>query len=184
LSPLISIIIPTRNRAKILARCLDALVLPASGDRSLEIIVVDDCSTDGTLQVVRGFAQKSGKSVQLLCQQHPSGANAARNRALQIARGETIVFLDDDVIVPEGWLEALLEGLSKSGCPVVSGAVRLTVEGAIIGKHREEIGTYLSEVLVPPKGVKGETIPVACNMAAWRWVFDRARFDESIRPPV
>jgi hypothetical protein len=101
---------------------------------------------------------------------------------MRIARGEIIVMIDDDAIVTEDWLAKLLKRLSQES-PVVSGAIRLTVEGPILGKHREEVSTFLSEVLSPPIGVNGVTVPVACNMAAFRWVFDAASFDENVRPP-
>ncbi len=102
---------------------------------------------------------------------------------MHIARGEIIVMIDDDAIVTEGWLEKLLNNLSHE-TPVVSGAIRLTIEGPLLGKHRGEVSPYLSEVLAPPIGVDGVVVPVACNMAACRWVFDATSFDEGIRPPA
>ena len=90
--------------------------------------------------------------------------------------------MDDDAIATEGWLAKLLNGLSQQ-YPVVSGSIRLTLEGPIVGKHREEVSSYFSEVLSAPIGLDGLTVPVACNMAAFRWVFDAANFDENVRPP-
>jgi glycosyltransferase involved in cell wall biosynthesis len=129
------------------------------------------------------FSNATGWQVRYLRQDYPLGANAARNAALKVAQGEIIVFIDDDVLVTEGWLRKLLAGLSEKS-PVVSGPVRLTMDGPFPGKHREEISSYLSEILVPVRGVRGEIVPAAGNMAAYRWVFDRARFDEKVRPPV
>ena len=179
----ISIIIPTRNRSSILAKCLAALPDGVLGLTPPEVIVVDDCSTDETREVVEGFGHTSGWKVQCLRQERPLGASAARNAALKIARGETIVLIDDDAIVTDGWLVKLLGALSDQ-TPVVTGPIRLTLEGAILGRHREEVSSYLSEVLAPPRGADGGTVPVACNMAAYRWVFDRAMFDESVKPPT
>jgi len=179
----VSIVIPTRNRAASLRQCLAALPASACGLQSLELIVVDDCSGDGTHKVVDDFRSATGWQVRCLSQERPMGANAARNAALQAASGEVIVFIDDDVLVTDGWLCKLLAGLSKE-CPVVSGPVRLTLEGPLAGRHREEISSYLSEILSAPHGPRGEVVPAACNMAAYRSVFDRARFDENVRPPV
>jgi glycosyltransferase involved in cell wall biosynthesis len=183
MTPRVSIIIPTRNRAATLARCLAALSDGARGLESPEVIVVDDCSNDDTSKAVDQFCSATGWQVRYLRQDHPLGGNAARNAALQVAQGELIVFIDDDVLVTEGWLRKLLAGLSEQ-FPVVSGPVRLTVDAPFPGKHREEISSYLSEILVPVRGVRGEIVPAAGNMAAYRWVFDRARFDEKVRPPV
>jgi hypothetical protein len=91
--------------------------------------------------------------------------------------------IDDDVLATEGWLAKLLSGLSHES-PVSSGSVRLTVEGPIHGKHREEVSTFLAEVLSAPIGPDGATVPVAGNMAAFRWVFDATSFDENVRPPA
>jgi len=131
----VSIVIPTRNRSAILARCLAALPAGAAGLDPPEVIVVDDCSSDPTAQIVEEFARSCGWSVQCLRQERPQGANAARNRGIHIARGEIVVMIDDDVLATEGWLAKLLSGLSHES-PVSSGSVRLTVEGPIHGKHR------------------------------------------------
>ncbi len=111
------------------------------------------------------------------------GANAARNAALQAAHGEIIVFIDDDVLVTDGWLSKLLAGLSEQ-CPVVSGPVRLTLDGPVLGKHREEVSSYFSEILSPPRGSRGEVVPVLGNLAAYRTAFESAKFDETLRPPI
>jgi glycosyltransferase involved in cell wall biosynthesis len=179
----VSIIIPTRNRAVILKLCLDALPAGAQGCTPPEVVVVDDCSKDATPAVVERFGRESAWPVRCLRQERPLGANAARNVALKAASGQIIVLIDDDVIVTEGWLSKLLSGLCEQ-CPVVSGAVRLTVEGPVLGKHREEIQSLLGEILRAPLGLNGETVPVLGNLAAYRWVFERAGFDDALRPPV
>jgi glycosyltransferase involved in cell wall biosynthesis len=178
----VSILIPTRNRSAILAKCVAALPEGIRGINPPEVIVVDDCSSDATPEIVEAFRRSSGWQVRCLRQEKPLGANAARNAALDAASGEIIVFIDDDAIATEGWLLALLGGLTPE-MPVVTGAIRLNLEGPLVGRHRAEVSTYLSEVLTEPRGESGEIVPVACNMAAYRWVFDRARFDGSIRPP-
>jgi glycosyltransferase involved in cell wall biosynthesis len=179
----ISIIIPTRNRSAILSKCLAALPDGVRGLDLPEIIVVDDCSIDETREVVEAFGRSSGWPVQCLRQERPLGANAARNAALKVSGGQIIVLIDDDVIAPPGWLEQLLLGLSPE-CPVVSGAVRLTVEGPVLGKHREEVQALLGEILHSPKGFDGKTVPVLGNLATYRWVFERAGFDATVKPPV
>jgi len=179
----VSILIPTRNRSSILACCLAALPKGTQGVACPEVIVVDDCSDDSTSLVVEEFARSSGWQVQCLRQERPLGANAARNAALKVAQGQIIVFIDDDAIATEGWLKNLLKGLSTE-YPVASGTMRLTIEGPVFGKHREEIQSLLGEVLQAPLGFDGQTVPVLANLAAFRWVFERAGFDENVRPPV
>jgi glycosyltransferase involved in cell wall biosynthesis len=179
----ISIIIPTRNRCSILARCLAALPAGARGLVPPEVIVVDDCSDDETCRVVDQFVAETRWPVRCMRQNRPLGANAARNAALRIARGEIIVIIDDDVLVTEGWLSKLSTGLSEH-VPVVSGPVRLTLEGPVLGKHREEVQAFFGEILRSPVDFGGHQVPVLGNLAAYRKVFELAAFDESLRPPI
>jgi glycosyltransferase involved in cell wall biosynthesis len=93
--PLVSVVIPTYNRAPLLGRALASVA--AQTFRDHEIVVVDDGSTDDTHAVVRGLAAP----VRLLVQAN-AGVSAARNRGVAEARGEWIAFLDsDDCWLPE-----------------------------------------------------------------------------------
>lgn len=88
-SGLVSIIIPTRNRAHFLPRALDSIY--AQTYPNFEILVVDDGSTDQTGRVVEAYDAR----LRYFLQRH-QGVSAARNRALAEARGEYVAFLDDD----------------------------------------------------------------------------------------
>src|SRR5437763_3198225 len=98
-----SIIIPTRNRATILARLLESLTQLRFD--SWGAIVVDDGSTDDTAQVVDGFRER-GLPVAYYYQPWQK-MGAARNLGLAHATGEIIAFTDDDCIVDPSWLQAL-----------------------------------------------------------------------------
>ncbi len=89
LAETVTVIIPVFNGARFLAGALNNVL--ACGYPSLEIIVVDDGSTDGTAQVAAGF----GERVRLL-QQRNAGPAAARNRGIQAARTRLVTFLDVD----------------------------------------------------------------------------------------
>lgn len=90
--PLFSVIIPAYNRAALIGQTLDSVFAQSFADLAMpEVIVVDDGSTDGTLEVVRGF----GDRVKVL-QQPNKGPGAARNAGLRAASGEYVVFLDSD----------------------------------------------------------------------------------------
>lgn len=94
LIPLISAVIPVFNGERYLAEAITSVL--AQSYRSLELIVVDDGSTDGTRELVRRFP-----AARYYHQAH-AGIGAARNRCLAMAQGEMIAFLDaDDVWTPE-----------------------------------------------------------------------------------
>jgi len=95
----VSIIVPTFNRAEILPRTLDS-ALTQSGDYSLEVIVIDDGSSDATAAVVRQIAARDHR-VRYFFQEN-GGPSRARNTGLKLARGKFVQFLDDDdVLHPE-----------------------------------------------------------------------------------
>ncbi len=97
-SALLSIVIPARNAAETLAQTLDSLL--AQTRRDWEAIVVDDGSTDSTLQVAQAYAARDGR-FRLLADGRPSeGASAARNRGIGDATGRWLLCLDSD-----DWIE-------------------------------------------------------------------------------
>ena len=91
--PFISVIIPVYNGSKYLNQCLDALM--KSSYRQFEIIVVDDASTDDSVDICRK------KGITVLQMPHQSGPAAARNYGAQKAQGEILLFVDSDVLVQQ-----------------------------------------------------------------------------------
>lgn len=93
----LSVIIPTCNRAKILQKTLNAYAQQTAREQILEILVIDDGSTDETSEMVSRLAATC--SIPVLCfRQENKGPAAARNRGIREARGELILLGDDDVI--------------------------------------------------------------------------------------
>ena len=93
----VSIVIPTCNRADVLSRALKAYVLQSGNHEMIEIIVVDDGSTDNTQSVVEECGKALPVPVRYFRQQN-KGAAAARNCGILHAQGDVILFADDDVI--------------------------------------------------------------------------------------
>ncbi len=95
----ISVIIPCYNVAAYICQCLDSVLNQSL--RELEVICVDDGSTDKTLEILRSYEKKEPR-VRVLCQKNQF-AGVARNAGLAVAQGEYIAFLDgDDYFMPEG----------------------------------------------------------------------------------
>lgn len=111
----ISIIIPTYNEEKVLPQCIESLGFQTFTD--FEIIVVDDGSTDRTLEVLSELKIKNLK----LKIEHAAhlGAGAARNLGAGNAKGEILVFVDADMTFDESFLEKLVE-------PILSGKAKGT----------------------------------------------------------
>jgi glycosyltransferase involved in cell wall biosynthesis len=98
MSPLISVIIPTYNRALWVVEAVDSVL--AQSFRDLELIVVDDGSTDETVAKLAPYRDRLRYAFQAR-----AGVSAARNRGLDLARGEWVAFLDSDDL----WLPVKLE---------------------------------------------------------------------------
>ena len=91
-SPLVSVIIPCYNAEKYLKQCLDSVINQTL--RDIEIICVDDESSDGTLDILTEY-QKKDSRLKVITQKN-AGAGDARNTGLRLAKGTYLSFLDSD----------------------------------------------------------------------------------------
>ena len=89
---MISIVVPIYNAEKYLADCLDSLV--AQSDHDIEILCVDDGSTDQTIDILNSYSERY--PFFSVVNQHNQGPSAARNRGIDEAKGEWIMFVDSD----------------------------------------------------------------------------------------
>jgi len=104
--PLVSVIIPTCNRARLLHRTLESVLKQSS--ENLEVIVVDDGSTEAV-------AASADPRVRVLRNPKPTGVSAARNRGIAAARGEWIAFCDDDDLWAPNKLQEQLNAAGRAG---------------------------------------------------------------------
>jgi len=117
----VSVVIPARNSQQLIARTVRAVLDQSVPDADVEVIVVDDGSTDDTAAVAR----ESGARI-VGVPAHRTGGNpaAARNRGAAQATGDFVVFIDDDCTAAEGWLEAILSAHAE-GAACVGGSLAL-----------------------------------------------------------
>ena len=104
--PLVSVIIPTYNRAQILRETLDSVL--AQSYPAIEIVVVDDGSTDDTAAVV---AQYAGRARHI--RQRNQGVEMARNKGIRVSTGDYLTFLDDDDLMLPSKIERQVEVLNS-----------------------------------------------------------------------
>ncbi|MEO5825513.1 MAG: glycosyltransferase [Gemmatimonadales bacterium] len=122
--PKVSIAVCTFNRSALLAQVLSDLSAQLGADReSIEVLVVDNNSTDSTQDVLRQWAHRLPLRVVV---ERAQGNTFARNRALREAVGEYLIFLDDDVRLCDGWYSGYLREMVSQGRTAVAGAVEST----------------------------------------------------------
>ena len=121
--PAVTVVVPTRGRAAYLEVTLDSLRAQRTRVPH-ELLVVDDGAVDSTREVAARFGVR--------CVSHGErrSLNAARNTGLREARADLIAFVDDDVVAPEGWLEALVDGAARHpDAEAFGGPIRARFEG-------------------------------------------------------
>lgn len=109
-APFISVIVPVYNCAAYVDRCLESIL--AQSYRNIEVIVVDDGSTDGSSDICKAYAAQDARVI--LVRQRNGGLSAARNTGLDRATGEYVAFVDGDDYIDHDMLEKYVTYLAAS----------------------------------------------------------------------
>ena len=114
----VSVIVPVYNAEDYLERCLDSVCNQTLKD--IEIICVDDCSTDNSLDVLNKYAEKH-KQIKIICHDKNQGESASRNTAFKEMNGEYVGFVDGDDAVDLDFFEKLYNGAMDTAADIVKG---------------------------------------------------------------
>jgi len=137
--PLVSVIVPARNEAGRIAEVVNAVRGQRSAARAIEVLVMDDGSTDITAEE----AGAAGARVVLLRPPGERGnAASARNRGAAESRGDPIIFLDADCVPDAGWLQAIL-ARHAAGATIVGGSLGLPLDLPYMARCDYYCGWYL-----------------------------------------
>lgn len=120
--PLVSVIVPCYNVERLLDRCIHSLL--AQSYRNLEIILVDDCSTDRTREICEAWQSRNPR-IKTVLKGRNEGLGMARNSGLEVAEGEYVGFVDsDDFILPEFIATLIRTALDADSDIVICGYIR------------------------------------------------------------
>ena len=114
--PKVSVIVPVYNVEKYLPKCLDCLINQTLKD--IEIICINDCSTDGSLAILKDYASKD-KRIKILDLPLNEGAGNAKNKGLDAAKGEFIGFIDPDDCIDLNYYEELYNKATETNADIV-----------------------------------------------------------------
>jgi len=174
--PCISVIIPARNEAANIANVIKAVLRQTPEGNELEIILVDDGSTDNTVAVAH---EASALVIEGGLPESEGNPAAARNRGAAIARGDPLIFLDADCVVGDGWLQAILTA-HANGATVVGGSIDLPPGLSITARCDYYCGWYVVHSRRPAGDVPHHPPP---NLSVRRDAFlGTTRFSE--QPPL
>ena len=169
----VTVVVPTRRRPDYLGVTL-ASVAPQIRDTGAELLVVADGPDPATADVAR----RHGAA--LLALPRPMGANAARNAGVAASSSELVVFVDDDVDAPAGWLEAMLKGARAAPDRDVFGG---PIRGRLEGGGPRACGREPPPITTLDLGRHDRDVQFvwSANMAVRRTAFQRIGvFDETI----
>ena len=117
--PLLSIIIPAYNVEKYLGRCVDSVLNQTIGMDNMEIILVDDLSTDNTKEIIRHY-ESEYECVHAIYNKINYKQGGARNRGIETACGKYLAFVDSDDWIEPDMYEKMYEKAEESKCEIVS----------------------------------------------------------------
>jgi len=134
---LISVIVPIYNIKEYLERCIDSIL--AQTYQNIEVLMVDDGSTDGTSELVDKIALKDSR-IRVFHKEN-GGSSSARNLAMREAKGQYFSFIDSDDYIEPDMMEKLYQAIQTSGMPIAQGA----------REEIDEMGNILPDICIPPE---------------------------------
>lgn len=168
-NPLITVIVPTRNRAALLRELIESLWKQTLDPRTYEIIVADNLSSDGTADIMADLQRNSPCRLTFHVMKENKGPIHSRNAAARMAQGEILAFIDSDCRASAEWLE---RGLAPFSNPEVA-----FVSGVVLDKPEQPVRFFTFRNGAVP-GEENFTYP-ACNILFRKNVFwEMGGFDE------
>lgn len=171
-----SFIIPTYNASKTIVRCLDSIYSLLLDETAFEVICIDDCSVDSTIDVIKQYAQQYD-NLTLLCQTENHRQGAARNRGVALAKGKYVIFVDSDDESDKGVVEALRLAEEHRLDMVAMHYVHIDQQGCIRAKEPIGVESIFTGVELQTKQ------PYWCS-APWAYVYNLHFLKESNYPFV
>ncbi|MCH5226747.1 MAG: glycosyltransferase family 2 protein [Muribaculaceae bacterium] len=176
--PLISVIVPVFNVERYLAACLDSIL--SQSYKNLEVIVINDGSTDFSMQIAETYAEKDDRVT--VYNHKNEGLSEARNRGLEVATGDFITFVDaDDMLLPRA-LEAMMQVALKHSVDIVQGTM---IRDKILPVDIHQNKKFPIKIFFPEEAIKNvlyqdKFLPAACGKLYKKEIFSEIRFEKGI----
>ena len=140
-NPLVTVYIPTYNRVELLKRAVESVRQQTY--KNLEIIIVDDCSIDGTYDYLKEIAEQDAR-IRFFLKEKNSGACVSRNIAIENAKGEFITGLDDDDYFISNRIEIFIKNWSNQYSSIFSNSFIKMNNGRLTSNKRITMKKYIS----------------------------------------
>ncbi|MBR3627656.1 MAG: glycosyltransferase [Elusimicrobia bacterium] len=164
----VSVIIPVHNVEKYLKQCIDSVLNQTFKD--IEVIVVNDCSTDNSLKIIKEY-QKKDKRINLIDLKQNVGAGFARNEGVKHAKGEYITFVDSDDWVKENFIEVLYNSIKKYNTDFVSVNYIRVYDDKFVD---HKVKSNLCDVVISDEKIKKQVLLNIPSVQVWSKIFKKS----------
>lgn len=135
----VSVIIPVYNAVDHLSKCLESLVEQTIGFGNIEVVAVDDGSTDGSGTLLDEWAERHPGRIRVVHQENSGAPGGPRNRAIEMAEGEFLFFADPDDYLGSEALERMVAAAERDDSDVVLGKIRGVGRTAPVAPFRKNV---------------------------------------------
>jgi glycosyltransferase involved in cell wall biosynthesis len=137
----ITIIVPIYNGRKYLKRCLDSIVGQTFGIANTSVILLNDGSTDDSVEIAKGYAEQFPDSIKVFSHKN-MGTAKTRNKGISLAKTKYIMFVDQDDFIDSDYCERFYDAAEATGAVVVAGGFRRTNAKKVFYTRRAEDSTW------------------------------------------
>lgn len=176
--PYVSIIIPVLNGEKFIERCLQSLVVLNYPKECFEIILVDNGSTDKTVEIVRNYQKDNIDDINIrLCFEDIKSSYVARNLGIRESKGDIIAFTDIDCIVDKEWLANIIQGFSDKTVGGIAGDILPESKDSLVERYSAN-----EKILSQKETFNSNFLPYAqtANAAYKKELFDRIGYFDDV----
>lgn len=166
----VSIIVPIYNVEKYIGKCIKSIVNQTY--KNLEIILVDDGSTDSSLSICKEYKKKDERIV--LVHKKNTGVSDARNKGLELVTGDYLAFIDADDYVNDNYIEELLNSLLANKTSISQCGINIVLNGNIISQRNYDDYQVISNRKILIDLIKDNLLQ---NEVIWNKLYDKKIFD-------
>ena len=168
--PDVSFLICTFNSERHLAEVLEAVARQDAGGKSLEVIIVDDYSTDESLQVAQRFRERFEHFTVISKDNgEEKGGAGSLNLGFAAARGDIVCLVDSDAVIDDGWLKRILEEFDDQNVAAAAGGIKTANPRSLLARFT---GAELEDRYSRIKGIDTDHVST-CNTACRTSVLER-----------
>ena len=168
---IVSVVIPVYNRKAFIRKCLES-VLNQEFVGDYEVIVVDDGSTDGTVDILKEYSSR----IKLHLNTVNQGVSSARNQGVRLSRGEFVAMTDSDCVATPNWLSELVKPFEQSKDIVIAGG---RVEDIVENNYWQLVNKGFNTFIAKSSCYSDRV--VGCNMAIRREYVLSHPYDERLK---